>query len=344
MEESKKYRTPIRSLIIGAIGSIAITASSVYVGLKVGAVPWPTVFATILSVIILRVIFRKTNADEVNIAQTGMNSGAMIGGGIAFTIPAIFMDNPEIDPQSLLMPLLFVSIAGLIIGAILTWIWREEFIVRQKLPYPIGVACAETVKVSTDGKGGLLFTISAIAAVIFTFLRDKLAIIPQAISSKFLAAKNFTFGSAMMPLALSIGYMIGPLSTLIIMIASLVSFNVFIPLSIANNFLEDFLTADLFRQNVGLGVLVGSGFGILLGFAIKNIKSSLAKIKEKGKTEKETDTKKSKLSRIIYITRIRNFIHTNMRIWCTSYPSYSSYWNYIHYCFNGGCYYWTIRN
>ena len=304
MEENKNYHTPIRAVIIGAIGSILITASSVYVALRVGAVPWPTVFATILSVIILRLIFRKTTVEEINIAQTGMTAGAMIGGAIAFTVPALFISNPEIDPNSLLTPLLSVGIAGLILGAILTWIWREEFIIREELPYPIGVACAETIKVSTDGKGGLLFTISAAVAVVFTVLRDKLALIPQAISSKALAAKNITFGSVMMPLALSIGYMIGPLSTLIIMVASIISFNVFIPIAVANDLFANYDIADSFRQNVGLGILVGTGFGILLGFIIRNIKSIFIKLKEKKQETKNTAEKKSKITRALYIAGV----------------------------------------
>jgi uncharacterized oligopeptide transporter (OPT) family protein len=34
----------VRELIIAALGSVVITASSMYVALKLGALPWPTIF------------------------------------------------------------------------------------------------------------------------------------------------------------------------------------------------------------------------------------------------------------------------------------------------------------
>ena len=67
----------LRALILTAIGSGVITASSMYASLKLGMVPWPTIFAAIISIGILRVL-RKTTKNEINIAQTGMTAGAMI--------------------------------------------------------------------------------------------------------------------------------------------------------------------------------------------------------------------------------------------------------------------------
>lgn len=58
--EEKKFlgveHLSLRSLIIGAIGSGVITASSMYVALKLGMVPWPTVFAAIVSLRVIKVI------------------------------------------------------------------------------------------------------------------------------------------------------------------------------------------------------------------------------------------------------------------------------------------------
>ena len=48
-------RNPItvRGLAVGIIGLIIITASSMYVALRMGALPWPTVFVTVVSMAIL---------------------------------------------------------------------------------------------------------------------------------------------------------------------------------------------------------------------------------------------------------------------------------------------------
>ena len=67
----------LRALIIGAIGSGFITTCSMYAALKLGMVPWATIFAAILSIGILRflgIFFHKTTKNEINIAQTAINS------------------------------------------------------------------------------------------------------------------------------------------------------------------------------------------------------------------------------------------------------------------------------
>jgi len=89
----------LRALVIAAIGSGIITASSMYVALKMGMVPWPTIFAAIVSIAILRclgIFFKKTTKNEINIAQTGMTAGAMIAAGIGFTLPGLWMTGNEI--------------------------------------------------------------------------------------------------------------------------------------------------------------------------------------------------------------------------------------------------------
>ena len=47
--DEKKSPLTIRGLAVGIIGLIIITASSMYVALRMGALPWPTVFVTVLS-------------------------------------------------------------------------------------------------------------------------------------------------------------------------------------------------------------------------------------------------------------------------------------------------------
>ena len=76
----------LRALIISALGSLLITASSMYVALRMSALPWPTIFVAVLSMAILKAL-GKTDLHEINVAQTGMSTGAMVAGGLAFTLP-----------------------------------------------------------------------------------------------------------------------------------------------------------------------------------------------------------------------------------------------------------------
>lgn len=58
--ETFKEQLTIRSVVLGMLGAVIITASSTYVALRMGALPWPTIFVAILSLTILKVL-GKTN-------------------------------------------------------------------------------------------------------------------------------------------------------------------------------------------------------------------------------------------------------------------------------------------
>ena len=55
-------------IVIGVIGCVIITASSVYTALKMGALPWPTIFTSITALVLLRALGRRS-LNEANITQ-----------------------------------------------------------------------------------------------------------------------------------------------------------------------------------------------------------------------------------------------------------------------------------
>ena len=86
--ESTKGQLTLRSIIIGCIGCVVITAASLYTALKMGALPWPIVFAALISLFFLRAL-KSRSLNEANVTHTIMSAGAMVAGGLAFTIPGI---------------------------------------------------------------------------------------------------------------------------------------------------------------------------------------------------------------------------------------------------------------
>ena len=74
-----KEQFNLRTIILGACGSALISMSSMYVALRLGALPWPTIFVAILSMALLK-LFKKTNVNEINVTHTGMSAGAMVAG------------------------------------------------------------------------------------------------------------------------------------------------------------------------------------------------------------------------------------------------------------------------
>ena len=75
----------LRGLLMGVLGSVVITTSSVYVALRMGALPWPTIFVAVLSMALLKGMGR-TNVNEINVTHTAMSAGGMVAGELAFTL------------------------------------------------------------------------------------------------------------------------------------------------------------------------------------------------------------------------------------------------------------------
>ena len=184
----------VRGLIIGAVGSIILTMSSMFIALKLSSLPWPIMFVVLVSMFVLK-LMGNTNLQEINVTQTAMSAGAMVAGGLAFTIPGIWMLNPETE---LSVPvLLAVTLGGVILGLIFTALFRKYFIETKNLPYAMGQAAAATLEVGDNDKkkAGLLF-ISMGAAGIFTALRDWFAKIPATLLSTKMICRNMVFTDA----------------------------------------------------------------------------------------------------------------------------------------------------
>ena len=160
----------VRGLIIGALGSIVLTMSSMFIALKLSSVPWPIMFVVLVSMFILK-LCGNTNLQEINVTQTAMSAGAMVAGGLAFTIPGIWMLNPDADVN--LGDLLAVTLGGVVLGLIFTALFRKYFIETKQLPFAMGQAAAATLEVSDTGsKKVILLFASMLAAGIFTYFRD----------------------------------------------------------------------------------------------------------------------------------------------------------------------------
>ncbi|MCG8452365.1 MAG: OPT/YSL family transporter [Spirochaetales bacterium] len=258
-----KQLTP-RALILGALGSVVITASSLYVALRLGALPWPTIFVAILSMALLK-LFGKTSLQEVNITHTAMSAGAMVAGGLAFTAPALWILNPETEFSFLKM--LSITLSGTLLGLAATALFRRYFIETRKeeYTYPIGAAAYETVSAGDDGGRHALWLFSSLGlTALFTVFRDKLGKIPALINFEKLAEKNIFAGIWISPMAMGIGYIIGPLYTGVWAIGALLGFGLIVPVGLATGIFETLANADAFRSSLGIGLMVGTGIGVLI--------------------------------------------------------------------------------
>ena len=69
--QSIKGQLTVRGILIGSAGCVVITAASAYTALKMGALPWPIVFAAIVSLFFLKALGRgKASLNEANVTHT----------------------------------------------------------------------------------------------------------------------------------------------------------------------------------------------------------------------------------------------------------------------------------
>ncbi len=251
----------VRGLIIGALGSVVLTMSSMFVALKLSSVPWPIMFVVLVSMFTLK-LCGNTNLQEINVTQTAMSAGAMVAGGLAFTIPGIWMLNPDANVS--LTDLIAVTLGGTILGLIFTALFRKYFIVTKELPYAMGQAAAATLEVSdrSSKKVGLLFSSMGIAGI-FTYLRDWKLMFSSTILSKTAGAYGSLAGIWLSPMLISIGYIIGPVVVGVWFLGALIGdFGILIGGVEAG--LWDSVVAANIKASLGIGMMVGTGIGILV--------------------------------------------------------------------------------
>ncbi len=258
---SFKEQLTVRGMIIGAIGAVVLTMSSMYVALKLGALPWPIIFVALVSMFFLK-LFGKTNINEINVTHTAMSAGAMTAGGLAFTLPGIFMLNPEADVN--LVKLMIVVLGGVLLGLIFTALIRKYFVVTKELPYPMGQAAAETLIVGDEGgkKSIILFTSMGLAAI-FTVIRDWFVAFPAA----WLNAKMMGYGSLAgiwwSPMLIGVGYVVGPIFVGVWFLGAIIGdFGILVGGTEAG--LWDGATAAAIKSSLGIGLMVGTGIGIIV--------------------------------------------------------------------------------
>lgn len=258
MNERKSPLTA-RGIAIGIIGLIIITASSMYVALRMGALPWPTVFVTVLSMAVLGKA-KGSTLEEINCTHTLMSAGAMVAGGLAFTLPGLWMTDPSASMPAI--SIIAISVTGAILGTLFTIIFRRTFIEKEKLPYPMGEAAYNTLIAGKEGKGAPVLFTSLGASALFTFIRDGLGKIPSVLSI-FGGSSLFPALSLWVsPMALGIGAIIGPVLALMWLGGAVLGYFIITPAGLAAGLFSSMADADAFRSNLGIGLMIGTGMGV----------------------------------------------------------------------------------
>ncbi len=266
---SFKEQLTVRGMVIGVLGALIVTCSSMFIALKASSLPFPIMFVALLSMFTLKALGR-TNINEINVTHTAMSAGSMVAGGVAFTIPAIYMLYPDTDLS--LVKLLIITLSGTVLGLIFTSLMRKQFIETSELPYAMGQAAAETLIVGDAGgkKAALLFSSLGIAAI-WTFLRDFFMKVPALLFFDKMLPYGAIGGVWLSPMLISVGYLVGPVFIGVWFLGGLIGdFGILIGGQELGFF--DAATAASVKQSLGLGLMVGTGVGVFLKNIIPNSK------------------------------------------------------------------------
>lgn len=259
--DTLKGQLTLRGIIIGCVGCAIITAASVYTALKMGALPWPIVFAAIISLFFLKALGHgKASLNEANVTHTVMSAGAMVAGGLAFTIPGIWMLGyaDEVGWYEMLL----VALSGVILGLVCTVLLRRHFIEDAELEYPIGEAAAQTLIAGDKGgkTGWKLFGSMGLAGI-YTALRDGLGLIPAMLLGN-VSIPGVAFGIYNSPMLLAVGFLVGT-GAVVVWFAGAVLANFGIIAGGSAAGLWDIAAGQGIVSSLGMGVMMGAGLGVI---------------------------------------------------------------------------------
>ncbi len=276
---SFKEQFTARAVVIGVIGSVVLTCSSMFVALKASSLPWPIMFVALVSLFALKAM-GNTNVNEINVAHTCMSAGSMVAGGLAFTVPGIFILNN--DAEFSVAKVMIVTVGGTLLGLIFTSLLRKHFVVDADMPYAMGQAAAEVVVVGDEGgkQTGALFGSFGIAGL-WTLLRDGFAKVPAMTNFGFMQKFGSMGGIWWSPMLLAVGYLIGPATILVWFLGAVIGdFGILIGGQAAG--LWDGATAAGIKSSLGLGWMVGVGLAITAKEIIPRAKSIFGGMFAKG--------------------------------------------------------------
>ena len=210
-----------KAIILGILISVVFGVANAYIGVKFGMTVSASIPAAVISMAILRFLFKKATVLENNIVQTIGSAGESLAAGIIFTIPAFFIwsANEQLVAQGYYhdvskMQIFWLSLLGGALGILLMIPLRRYLVEKEhgKLRFPEGTACAEIIVAGDEGGGKAKLVFSGIGlGAIFKIGYDMLRIWPQTPEHNFKGfLKGGTIGMDATPVLLGVGYIIGP--------------------------------------------------------------------------------------------------------------------------------------
>ena len=292
--ESPKEVT-LRAVILGALISIIFGIGNAYIGLKYGLTISASIPAAVISMAVLRGLFKKVSVLENNMVQTIGSAGESLAAGVIFTFPAFLIwqaDNTMGINEVFTLSGLDVVALSMLGGAmgIFLMIPLRNYLVNQQhgqLKFPEGTACAEIIVAGDQGGSKAKTVFSGILyGAVYKILMGG-GLLWNEFPSKDIKMKPIdgaVIGLDATPILMGVGYIIGPqiaalmLSGAVLGYLGLGPFIKFIGMDYLMNiggpgFTPDMITSGFLRNEVikylGVGAVTVGGFvGLIKSFPV----------------------------------------------------------------------------
>lgn len=211
----------LKAMVLGAILSVVFGVANAYLALKYGMTVSASIPAAVMSMAILRTLFKQVTVLENNIVQTIGSAGESLAAGITFTIPAFFIwaASPRLaelgySHEVTALQIFILSMLGGTLG-ILFMIPLRRYLVQKEhgvLAFPEGTACAEIIIAGEEGgsKAKHVFLGLGLGAV-YKILMNGVRVWPESLEhhlTKFL--KGGVLSIEATPALFGVGYILGP--------------------------------------------------------------------------------------------------------------------------------------
>jgi uncharacterized oligopeptide transporter (OPT) family protein len=264
----------LRAIVVACLLSLLLLGSSMYVALKIGALPWPIVFSVIVSGSVIKLLAGRQpiNIHEINVAQAGGSIGGLVAAGIAFTLPGILYLNKTLSsdipwPDSWLLGVLIAGAA--VLGVLLSVPLKQLFVDQEQLPYPAGTAGAELLKAgSVGGRQLSIIILVGGAAGLFAVFREQF--FPAGFALTALAEFGLFIAILPLPLAVGGGFILGGRAGFSWLGGACIGWLLLIPAFIQNGW--EAAAAKNFTQSLGMGMVLGAGMGFVLTYMLPRIR------------------------------------------------------------------------
>ena len=207
-EESLPEMT-LKAVVLGIILSIFFAIGNAFIGLKAGMTVSASIPASVISMGVLRTLFKRVSILENNIVQTMASAGEALASGVIFTVPTLFFLGQPIS----IVHTFLLSVLGGFIGIFFMLPMREQFVVKEhgKLLFPEGTACAEILKAGASGaKKALMAIYGVLVGALYRFCTGFLHLWPEVLKVKVEKFRSSVLSIDTTPALLGVGYIIGP--------------------------------------------------------------------------------------------------------------------------------------